>query len=158
MAINGKAYSHSSITVMANGKSIAVEDINYEPNVDRVKLYGNRRAPRKITKGKFEVQNCSMTMSKDEFDSLVLALGGIGFMDRKFSVTVIWEEADEDGFNLTTEELLSCYIKKPKHTSKSGPDPVNITVEFDCMMMLFNGMPPVDLSLQELMELGANAI
>jgi|WetSurSiteA1Bulk_404760.scaffolds.fasta_scaffold76802_1 hypothetical protein len=143
--INGKAYSHSSITVMANGSSIAVEDINYEVNIDRVKLWGNSRTPRKITKGKVEVQNCSLTMAYDEFDAFRRSLGVFGFMDRKFSVIVAWKVMDEDGIGGTTEELIDCYCKKVKISSKTGPDPVTVSVEFDCMNFATNYMQPNDL-------------
>lgn len=143
--INGNIYSWSSAEIFVEDDTITgITAINYSESRTREKAYGsgNHRGARGRTKGKYEVEDPTMTLHLDSWRALQsklagLSADGISYGDVSFIVVVQYVETGEEPITDTLEEcLVTGWAKSPAE----GADAATVEVTLSCMKIRSNGL------------------
>jgi len=135
--INGREYSHASITVKAKGQKVYAKEVNYNDSLEPAEKRANAPQALGRTLGEYKADG-SLTLFKAEADQLI-ALLGTGFMAVSFDIEV---EYREEGMPFTKDLLRGCRIKK-KGAKSSGNDPNEVSFDLHIMYILHNGIAPI---------------
>lgn len=142
--INGNIYSWSSVEAFVGDDVITgITDVSYGETRTREKAYGtaNHRGPRGRTKGKYEVEDPTMTLHLDSWRALTeslaqLAPDGISYGDVPFVVVVQYVEPGEVPIS---DVLEDCVIVGWTKNPTEGADAATVEVTLSCMKIRSNG-------------------
>lgn len=150
--INGNTYDWGSITIKCNGEVYSrITAITYSHKRERSKEYGTgkHRAPRGRSRGKYTVENPTVTIAKSELERLrtdlaAVAPGGASYGDIEFDVVVQFVEADETPI---TDTIHDCVVAGEDSAHDEGStDTLSETLTLDAMWIDRNGRTLFDNS------------
>lgn len=139
--INGRAYDFSSIIIRAKGVAIedGVSEINYKHSVERGSFFGNSRKRKARTPGKYSAEG-STKMLRITHAAMVTALGGDGYLDEEFEITVSYAE---QGQPVITDYLKGVMLNGDDVGAPEGTDPVQVACDLDITEIWMNGVKPI---------------
>lgn len=139
--INGRAYDFSSIIIRAKGVAIedGVSEISYKHSVERGSFFGNSRKRKARTSGKYSADG-SLKMLRITHDAMVTALGGDGYLDEEFEITVSYAD---HGQPVITDYLKSVMLNGDDVSASEGNDPVQVSCDLDIDEVWMNGVKPI---------------
>ena len=139
--INGRAYDFSSIIIRAKGVQLedGVSEINYKHSVERGSFFGNSRKRKARTSGKYTAEG-STKMLRITHVALVAALGGDGYMDEEFEITVSYAD---HGQPVITDYLQNVMLNGDDVSPPEGNDPVQVSCDLDVDELWMNGVKPI---------------
>jgi hypothetical protein len=135
--INDIEYSWADIRVKVRGKElISFKGIKYGDKVTREKVFGARRHAIKRTRGKVEVDDCSITMHESAVRELLDILGD-GWADALVDEIVV--QYGGDGLPTHTDVLESVYFEGLDGGGEEGSSAFEREVPFSCMKIKRDG-------------------
>jgi hypothetical protein len=142
--INGNMHSWGSITLKAgNERYTGVKGIDYGDKRERVKGYGMGRsqAPRGRSRGKYTTDPVKLTVAKGSAEEVRLMLAaaaadGVSIGDVSINITVAYFEDGDRPMSVLIED---CVLVTDQSSHAEGADPLDDTLEFDCMRIWRNG-------------------
>lgn len=148
--INGNMKSWSSIVAKLDGERFyGIVSINYKDQLERVKGYGQGKhhGPRGRSAGKYSVDPVAVKMEKDTARALRNALAakaadGRSFGTVEFEITVSYIENNVGH----TDTIERCKWQSTSATNEESPDPLYEEVEFDAMLIRWDGKTLFDSS------------
>lgn len=139
--INGRLYSWSSIEFFFSGIPLdGIKAINYDDGLSPGMPRGKGPLARGYTLGTYEA-NGDIELFRDQFDTIVEALGGPGFLTVVVPITIAYYEP---GIGVKTDTLVA-RLKK-NSTSNSSDSNEGTTTKHDLAIIapiLWNGVPGV---------------
>lgn len=144
--INGRAYDFSAVIIRAKGVTVedGVAEIAYKDSMERGSFYGTSRRRRARTGGKYSCEG-SWKLLRVTHVALVAALGGDGFMDVEFEITVSY--ADQ-GQPVITDTLTGVLIASNDVSASEGTDAIQVSSDLDIDSILWNGVNPLQEKAQ----------
>jgi hypothetical protein len=137
--INGNAYSWASIGFAIDGIDTPdLTEITYSPSLDPGKVRGLGRRVKATTAGEADADG-SFSMLKGQAAKLIKSMGD-GFMLKRFSITVSYDEDGEGG--IVTDELFGVRITKVEDAPKQGNEAVVTKFDIHIMRLKLNGVDP----------------
>lgn len=137
--INGHNYSWASVAIAKDGIDTPdFTEITYGPSLDPGKVRAMGMRVRGTTKGEADGEG-SFTMLKKQASLLIKQMGD-GFMQKKFPLTISYDEDGEGG--VVTDELFGCRITKVEDAPKVGTEPATTKFDIHIMRMKLNGVDP----------------
>lgn len=139
--INGRAYDYSSIIIRAKGVAIedGVSEISYKHSVERGGFWGNSRKRKARTSGKYSAEG-SGKMLRITHVTLVAALGGDGYLDEEFEITVSYADR---GQPVITDYLKGVMLNGDDVSASEGTDAIQVSCDFDIDEVWMNGVKPI---------------
>ena len=135
--INEVEYSWADMRVKIRGREIVgFKGIKYDDKITREKVYGARRWAIARTRGKVEIDDCSITMFESEFRALIAELGQ-GWGDVPFEIIVQYGNA---GMPTHTDVLESCLLGGGGGGGEEGTSAFEREVPFSCMRIRRDGL------------------
>lgn len=135
--INDVEYSWADLRLKVNGKEIiAFKGIKYGDKVTREKVYGARRNAIARTRGKVEVDDCSVTMYESAVRALLAELGD-GWADIPVEIVV---QYGNPGVATHTDVLESCLFEGLDGGGEEGNSAFEREVPFSCMRIKRDGI------------------
>lgn len=139
--INDVEYSWADLRVKVGGRElVGFKGIKYGDKVTREKVYGARRHAIARTRGKVEVDDCSVTMYETEVRALLAELGP-GWADVPVEFVVQYGNA---GQATHTDVLESCLFEGLDGGGEEGSSAFEREVPFSCMRIKRDGVYIVD--------------
>jgi hypothetical protein len=137
--INGNSYSWASIGFALDGVDTPdFTECTYSPSLEPGKVRGTGRRVKATTTGEADADG-SFSMLKSQAAKFIKQMGH-GFMNKKFTLTVSYDEEGEGG--IVTDELFGCRITKVEDAPKVGNEPVQTKFDLHIMRMKLNGIDP----------------
>jgi len=132
--INGHRFSFASIEAVFNGiPFVGFKSINYSQELEPGDVFGSR--PQKIgrTRGKANA-SCDFEMYRLEWENLktTLGIGGVGYGETPFNITVTYAEQSFGG-PVITDLIEGVRVTKVEFSNQEGTDPS--TVKITCNVM-----------------------
>ena len=117
MPINGNYFDWKSIEIQLqpSGVALGVTEINYNDERGIEARYGKGAIPRGFGRKNYKASG-SMTLDKDEAETLRKGLGGSFYSDKPFPIIVSYANDDQD---TVTDTLPDCMITKVDTDRKS---------------------------------------
>ena len=144
MAINGRQYDWEDVhVILPSGEAVGITEIKYEDGQAVEARYGRGATPRGYGRGNYEASG-SMTLDRDEWERLKLALTGNGggiYDHAPFTVVVAYANND---MGHVVDTLKGCKISKFSGGGGSqGDDNVSpMSCEFTILEpILWDGVP-----------------
>lgn len=135
--VNDIEYSWADIRVKVRGKElIAFKSIKYGDKVTREKVYGARRHAIARTRGKVEVDDCSITMYESAVRELLAELGD-GWADTIVDEIVC--QYGNEGQATHTDVLESVLFEGLDGGGEEGSSAIEREVPFSCMKIKRDG-------------------
>ncbi len=135
--INDIEYSWADIRVKVKGKElVAFKGIKYGDKVTRERVYGARRHAIKRTRGKVEVDDCSITMFESEARELLDILGD-GWVDVPVDEIVV--QYGGEGQTTHTDVLEQVLFEGLEGGGEEGTSAFEREVPFSCMKIKRDG-------------------
>ena len=137
-SVNNIEYSWADIRVKAKGKElIAFKGIKYGDKVSREKVFGARRHAIARTRGKVEVDDCSITMYESAVREL---LGILGPNWADVLVDEIVVQYGGDGQTTHTDVLEDVLFEGLDGGAEEGTSAIEREVPFSCMKIKRDGV------------------
>lgn len=141
MNINSKAYSFTSISLMANGVNYSgISEVNYSDTVSRTKIKGTGVLPIGRTEGDYEAEG-SITFYKSEYDRF--ARNNPNIFDVTFDVSITYSNGTDVP---VTDVLRACKIESLENSNSEGSDATTVSATLNLMWIERNGVKPFDRS------------
>jgi hypothetical protein len=130
----------ASITLsVENERFDGIKSTKYSDKLERKKVYGTGNRPIGRTSGTLDPQ-CEITMYRKQFEKLRRLLGGTGFAQKIFTITVKHALPGQD---IITDVVKRCFITDWDGGGTQGADALEVTVKVDTMEILWNGDSPL---------------
>ena len=137
--INGHKYGWASVAVAIEGVDTPdFIELSYSPKQEIGKVRGMGTRVQGTTQGESDGEG-SFTMQKAQAARLIKQMGH-GFMKRKFSMAISYDEDGEGG--IVTDELFGVQISNVEDAPKQGTDGLTVKFDIHIMRMLLNGVDP----------------
>ena len=132
MPINGNYFDWKSIEIQLqpSGVALGVTEINYNDERGIEARYGKGAIPRGFGRKNYKASG-SMTLDKDEAETLRKGLGGSFYSDKPFPIIVSYANDDQD---TVTDTLPDCMITKVDTSGKQDDDNAG-AVKFDFIIL-----------------------
>lgn len=144
--VNGSVYDWGSISFNINGERYYnVTSISYGETLEVSKRYGAGRHSTGRTIGQLQMDDCSLTMAKEDVDSLLQTLGN-EYMKPEFTITIAY---GNEGQATTTDQLISCRIKNISNSHSTGSEALALDLTIDVMRMTRNGLSGLGSDIQQ---------
>jgi hypothetical protein len=140
--INGRAYDFSAVIIRAKGVAIedGVSEISYKHSVERGSFFGNSRKRKARSSGKYSAEG-STKMLRITHVALVTALGGDGYLDEEFEITVSYAD---HGQPVITDYLKNVHAQRGRRQRVGGQRRRSrCRVTWTSMKLWMNGVKPV---------------
>lgn len=141
--INGRLYSWSSIEVVGAGLPLeGIAAINYSDGLEPGTPHGRGPLARGYTLGMYSADG-SIEVQRDQFDDLVLALGGVGFMT---FVVPFFVQYFEPLLGVRGDTVVGRIKKNDTSNSSGSADGTTVKMDMSIIVpILWNGLPGVPI-------------
>ena len=142
--INGRRFSHTSLEISLikpDGSSeifIDIDSIEYSEELEVAFVQGTAIAPIGWTAGTYAPGDCTISMGKSSFQSLIKQIGD-GWLGANLSVVVKYADEGEDSI----ADELTARIVGTSTSSSYGPDPIKEQLKLKPIKVKRNGIVPV---------------
>lgn len=130
MPVNGAFYSWEDIKILGpTGLLVNVASIEYSSEREIEPVYGQGAAPRGVGRGNFKGEG-KLTLLKEDYDLLVLYVGGTGkgiYGLSPFTITVTYQNEDQ---GVRIDQLLRCRFKKVDRKAAQGDKKLEVALDF----------------------------
>jgi hypothetical protein len=132
MTINGNYYDWEGVEIQLqpSGVAIGVTEINYNDERGIEARYGKGAVPRGFGRKNYKASG-SMTLDKDEAETLRKGLGGSFYTGKPFPIIVSYSNDDRD---TVTDTLPDCLITKSDTSGKQDDDNTG-SIKFDFIIL-----------------------
>ena len=145
MAINGNLYDWESIEiVLPSGIAVGVTEIEYSDEKGVEARYGKGSVPRGYGRKNYKASG-SMTLDKDEFAKLQVAVGGSLYKADPFAIVVGYSTDDTIP---TVDMLQDVKVTKQDTSAKQDDDNAGaVKLDFEILSpIVWGGLPPTERS------------
>lgn len=134
--LNNAIPSWVDIRAKVDSEEIAgITAVSYGDKVEDELVYGAGRFPRGRTRGKYTVDDCSITVHHDTFVELVSRFGD-GWCDKLFEIV---EQTALPGGRISTVVLEQCRFKGAPGGGEEGSSALTRELPFSCMRIKRDG-------------------
>lgn len=136
-AVNGQKHTFADITIAADSvKHRGFTKIDY--GVKRAMNDAHGTGPNRVGVAVGKITNeASAEMYRADFDALVAQLGGDGYTNTVFQVTVVYRT--RVGAPLVTDTLNGLRISEAKPSASEGDEPAKVALTLNVGSILLNG-------------------
>lgn len=135
--INGIEYSWADVRMKVRGREITgFKAVKYGDKVTREKVYGASRHALARTRGKVEVDDCSMTLYESALRDLIAELGD-GWSDVRIGDIVV--QYGKEGQTIQTDVLEDVLLEGFSGGADEGTTALERELAFSCMRIKRNG-------------------
>jgi hypothetical protein len=143
ITVNGRAYSHVSVRLQADGLDIEdLDAIEYANSVDRGEQRGTAPGVKRRTRGQGKAE-AKLTFSELRAYYAFIARFGAGYLEKMFTIVVSYAEGPLDP--VFTDTIVDAQLKKPARKSSQGTDAQKVECDLDCNRILENGLEPFEV-------------
>lgn len=136
----GHEASFSDIELRWRGRPYSgFRNLSYSHSRSAGRAEGSNSAPVGNTRGSYEGCEGSIEVLRKTYNQMI-ADAGDGYMEIPFDITSMAQPYQGDPY---TDYLVGCTITNEDFEGEKSPDPLYITVEFEGLHLLPNGVKPM---------------